>query len=347
MRTFCWLFLVGVLAHCREPRPAAKPPGDRINGLSLVAPIRQVDSSILGPVRAVGANWVALMPYAFGEMGQPTLHHANSRQWWGERPDGVAAMIQMAHRQGLKVMVKPQIWLRGGEYTGKLTMKSGADWQSWEESYREFILGYARLADSAKAELLCIGTELDGSVAGRPQFWKALIGEIRSVYNGKLTYAANWDTHQVFPHWTLLDYVGVDAYFPLTNDASPSVEDLESAWQPHVKALRNFSNKLSRPILFTEFGYRSVSNCAHKPWVSDTDDPADAQAQRNAYEALFRACWAQPWMVGGFVWKWYEKPIREGRWHRHATDYTPQQKPAEKVLKAWYGGTPETSGSPL
>ena len=340
MRFLFYLLLVGVLSHCREPKPAVKPPGDRINGLSLVAPVEQADSSVFGPVRAVGANWITLMPYAFGEMNQPVLRHGHSRQWWGERHEGVAAMTHMAHRQGLKVMIKPQIWLHGGEYIGKLTMKSATDWQVWEASYRDFILGYARIADSTKAELLCIGTELDGSVAKRPQFWKTLIGEIKQVYTGKLTYAANWDTHPAFPHWQFLDYVGVDAYFPLTDDSSPSVEDLESAWQPHVRALRNFSAKQDRPILFTEFGYRSVRRCADKPWVSDSDDPADTEAQRNAYEALFRACWSQPWMAGGFVWKWYEKPIREGRWHRHATDYTPQQKPAEKVLKAWYGGGP-------
>ena len=62
-----------------------------------------------------------------------------------------------------------------------------------ETSYKDYILTYAKAAEELNAEMLCIGTELEQFVIERPNFWKKLIREIRNVYKGKLTYAANWD----------------------------------------------------------------------------------------------------------------------------------------------------------
>jgi hypothetical protein len=35
----------------------------------------------------------------------------------------------------------------------------------------------------------------------RPKYWQELILEIRKVYKGKLTYAANWDEFKRVPFW--------------------------------------------------------------------------------------------------------------------------------------------------
>ena len=39
------------------------------------------------------------------------------------------------------------------------------------------------------------------------------------------------------------------------------------------------------------------------------------------------------WFAGGYVWKWY---VEEGRHHKKDIDFTPQNKPAEKLIKNWY-----------
>ena len=67
-------------------------------------------------------------------------------------------------------------------------------------------------------DILCIATELSNPVRSRPRFWKSLIAEIRTVYNGKLTYAANWHgDYDVVELWPHRDYIGVNAYFPQTD----------------------------------------------------------------------------------------------------------------------------------
>ena len=86
-------------------------------------------------------------------------------------------------------------------------MTNEDDWQVLENSYTQFILLYAMLAQEIDAELFCIGTELEKFIEKRPQYWSNLIKEIKKVYKGKLTYAANWDEFKRTPFWSDLDYI--------------------------------------------------------------------------------------------------------------------------------------------
>jgi hypothetical protein len=246
MKTLAFLALAGLFfgLNCQKPGGGTGATvQEKINGVSYVAPTRPIDSTAFDEVRALHANWVALMPFAFGAEGSTDLYHDRSMQWWGETRTGTAACVTLAHQAGLKVMIKPQVWFRGGTYTGKFDLRTTADWEAFEGGYRRFILQYARVADSLGADLLCIGTEWDRFVAVRPGFWQQLIAEIKTLYRGPLTYAANWDTFDAFPHWSQLDYVGVDAYFPLVDAPTPTVEVLSKAWRPHLKALAAFPRK--------------------------------------------------------------------------------------------------------
>jgi len=90
------------------------------------------------------------------------------------------------------------------------------DWDNWFESYRKTILHFALMAEKTKAELFCIGTELRSSVKQQPEKWKELIKEIKTIYAGKLTYAANWDCNfDTIDFWNELDYIGIQGYFPI------------------------------------------------------------------------------------------------------------------------------------
>ncbi len=125
-------------------------------------------------------------------------------------------------------------------------MDSEENWKILEDSYQSFILTYAKSAEEMKAEILCIGTELEKFVAKRPEYWRKLIKEIRKVYNGKLTYAANWDEFKRVTFWGELDFIGVDAYFPLSEEKSPTVIDFEKGWQPHKKEIMNIQKQYNR-----------------------------------------------------------------------------------------------------
>jgi hypothetical protein len=49
---------------------------------------------------------------------------------------------------------------------------------------------------------------------------------------------------------------------------------------------------------------------------------------------MFRAAWRKPWFRGAFFWKWY--PHFDTSRSSEDKNFTPQGKPAEKVLGLWY-----------
>lgn len=309
-----------------------------MKGLSLVAPPRPFEDDPMTRVNAIGANWVAVIPFGFTRPGQANVHFNSKRQWWGERTDGCEETVRLAHSAGLKVLLKPQVWLPGS-WPGGMDFETAAEWESWEKDYENYILPIAALAEQKGVELFCVGTEFKIAIQKRPTFWIQLIEKIRTQFSGKLTYAANWDEFSLVSFWDKLDYVGVDAYFPLLPDDTPDVDKLVAAWQPTVDSLAQFSKQVDRPIIFTEFGYLNVDGAAYNTWEKESQLrslPPNDQAQANAYEALFQAFGQQDWWKGGFVWKWYPK-IKTGE-GKQKRDYTPQGKLAETTLKRWYLG---------
>ncbi|GHA57389.1 hypothetical protein GCM10007389_06360 [Pontibacter akesuensis] len=196
------------------------------------------------------------------------------------------------------------------------------------------------MAEELEIEAFCIGTELYLPAVQREQNWRNLIQQVRQVYSGQLTYAANWyKEYEEIQFWDALDFIGVQAYFPLTQQHNPSIKELQQGWKAHKKQLDALQRKYGKPIVFTEVGYKSTPDAAIEPWKwperkQATFIPLSEQTQANAFEALFQQFWQTPWFGGTFIWKWYPR-LRENR--RDHVDFTPQQKPAAEVMKRWYG----------
>lgn len=309
---------------------------ERINGVSFVSPPDEFSPDFMKiPKQQVAANWLCFMPFGFIQSSSNEVQFNSKWQWWGEKSDGVSSMIKMAQRQKYKVMLKPQIWIRHGEFTGHHKYEIEEDWRNFEDSYSQFILTYARIADSLNVEIFCIGTELEQFVLNRPQYWTRLIQKIKKIYSGKITYAANWDEFKRTPFWKELDFIGIDGYFPLNDSQSPSIEDLRKAWKPHKKLIKTYADSLKRPILFTEYGFRSRDFSTSKPWESDRGGNINLSIQSKAYEAFFQEVWQEDYFAGGFLWKWFPNYYEVGG--QDNTGYTPQRKPVEKVIKRYYG----------
>ncbi len=309
----------------------------RLKGITMTAPARPFPENPMPPIQAVNADWIAVIPYGFTRPGKAHVSFNIDWQWWGEKTEGVKTSIQLAKEAGLSVMLKPQVYIPGS-WPGDLDFKQDDKWGKWETDYEYYLLTMAKIADSMRVEMLCIGTEFSKSVVKRPEFWDQLIDKIQKVYNGKLTYSANWDDYQKVPFWERLDYIGISAYFPLSTAATPSVNELRKAWKPYIKQIEQFACTTNKPVLFTEYGYLSVDGCAHKTWELESKVkslPINEQAQANAIEALLEELKLQDWWAGGFLWKWF--PNGAGGEGYDPSDYTPQNKKAENTLKTCYG----------
>jgi hypothetical protein len=302
-------------------------------GMNLVAPIKELKKSTFEELKEHHINAVSLVPYAYVNLENASVNYNNERQWWGERTEGIIASNQMAHDYKMTVMLKPHLWANHGFYTGDLDFSSDAEWKKWEFNYEKYILDFAQLAQNENIELFCFGTELGNSVAKRPEYWSQLIKKIKIIYSGKLTYAANWDDFDKVPFWNELDYIGIDAYFPLSDAITPSVQELNEAWEKHIIKIEILQAKTNKKILFTEFGYRNSDQAAKTPWTENENTINDL-AQVNAYESLFQTLTQQKWFAGGFAWKWYADDYYKRE--KNNVDYTPQERPALETIKKWY-----------
>lgn len=308
--------------------------GEKVLGISFVAANERVTKEDIAPIKALGATWVCLMPYGFIRKTDNVVHYNSPWQWWGETDAGIKETSRLAKARGLKVMLKPQVWFKHGNYTGDFVPSDSVKIE-FEKSFTSFVLHYAELAKKVEADLFCIGTEWHKFVDSDPKFWQQLILKVKNIYIGKLTYAANWDEYKTVPFWQEMDYIGINAYFPLSDKDYPSLDDLQESWQPWLKEMGSVAESVGKPILFTEYGYRSTVKNTSKPWVSYTKAVVSLENQSVAYQALYSEFWHQPWFAGGFAWKWFHNHKERGG--REHIGYSPQNKPAEKVIYEQYG----------
>ncbi len=309
----------------------------KINGVSFVSNDKPINSSHILPLVSLNANYVALNPFSILEdIHSPNLIFNSKHQWFGEKEAGIIQYAKYFKKYHIKIMLKPQIWVVNGDFTGFIKMNSTKDWEMFEKSYTNFILTYAKIAKIINAEIFCIGVELEQFATLKPMYWRWLIKEVKKIYNGKITYAANWDAYQKIVFWDDLDYIGVDAYFPLNDAKSPSLIELNQAWQPYKKALYNKHRQFKKPILFTEYGYGSVNFATKEPWTSNRkgENSTNLKNQRIALQALYQNFWGKIWFAGGFVWKWHAQHHSSGGTKNNR--FTPQNKPAEILIKKVY-----------
>jgi len=324
------LLILLLLSICA---PSCTSQTKKINAVSFVASSNAATQKNISHIKQINVNFAAVMPFGFiKSQDTPHIVHNTDNQWFGETVLGAKQYTNLLHENNIAVMIKPQLWIWGGAFTGKLEMSSQEDWIALEHSYRDFIMTYATLAQEMNAALFCIGTELEQFVVNRPQYWSKLITEIKQVYKGKLTYAANWDEYKRISFWETLDFIGVDGYFPICDAKTPTVAQARLGWQSWKKELASVSKTYKTPILFTEYGYRSVDFSGKEPWRSDVSMPGvNLQGQVNLTQALYQELYPESWFAGGFIWKWFLDDAHSGGLQNKM--FTPQNKPVEQLIK--------------
>ena len=305
--------------------------GQKIKGLSFVAAPEKISMKNVNPMVEVGAEWAALMPYGFIQNKQ--LIFNSKYQWYGEREEGLKETIDLCQKAGLKIMVKPQVWIPRG-YTGDFVCENEDEWKAFEASYSKFILTFAKVAEEKNVELFCIGTEWEKFVLHSPTYWEDLIKEVKEVYSGEITYAANWDEFTKVPFWDDLDFIGIDAYFPVAASIETTPNELNASWKKLNKELSNYSSLMKKKIIFTEIGYRSVVQCVTRPWEAGDDGVYSQYAQLMAYTAMFENVWEEEWFEGLFLWKWHHNHNDFGK--NENRRFTPQGKMAAQYLKEFW-----------
>jgi hypothetical protein len=272
--------------------------------------------------RRAGAQAVAIVPFLW----QRDPGHVGLVRGDDLTDEALRIAIREAHAQGLKVMLKPHVWVEGS-WAGSVEPGSADDWRTWFERYREALIPIARLAADEGAEALSIGTELEKTTQ-RPE-WRDIATAVRAVFPGLLTYAShNVEEAEAVPFWPQLDWIGVTLYSPLGEDADR--DGRRAAMSAAAARLEALSVREGKPVIVAEIGLRSARDAARKPWESAEERAAEPDLKLQAavlgdwLDALDR-----PFITGVMVWRWFTDPHAGGPGD---TDFTVQSKPAERIF---------------
>ncbi|MEM7308796.1 MAG: hypothetical protein AAF682_19090 [Planctomycetota bacterium] len=261
----------------------------------------------LDDLQALGANWIAIHPYAW-------IQNDGEVRIWPELdpeepPEWISKPIAAAHARGMSILIKPHLGYWGSRFSwrGEIGFETDEETERFFHDYRAWLLTVARLSRGADA--FAVGTELE-LLIHHEERWRSLIAEVREVFPGHLTYAANWPDVEKVPFWDALDTVGVQGYYPLSDAAEPTDDELQAGWDAVVKRLRAVHEATGKPVVLTELGYSRALGAASEPWKPDVA----AESDRERAEALQRRCFAtafrtlkreRDWLRGAFLWKWF------------------------------------------
>ncbi|PKG42799.1 glycoside hydrolase family 113 [Psychroflexus sp. MES1-P1E] len=281
-------------------------------------------------------EWITLTPFIDqGHYNKPSLRLISDDSY-NTKLKHYQAIKDECDKYGIKIMLKPHIWLsdiQNGKWRSDIEMETEQDWNTWFENYDQTIIKYAELAEKLKLEQFCIGTELETTVYEKPHKWMDLIKRVKATYKGKLTYAANWDNeYKEVPFWDELDYIGIQAYFPLSKKDDPTLLELENYWRKHAEEISLVSSKFNKPILFTELGYKSILGTSKKPWewngMNSLYSKISKGEQLLCYQAFFNTIWKKPWFHGIHIWEWQGSGASDG----NNTNFTIEGKPSLNLV---------------
>jgi len=345
-------------------------------GNQILAPNGQ---AAMSQIKATGANTVTIIPNFFqtdkfsSSMG---LRLGDPNNPWDDESDTferVKLSILSAKEKGLKVVLKPHLETNNRVWRAEL---APTDPKAWFDSYKAMMVEYAKVAQEAGAEMICVGTEMNSMIDptkvcsdGKTytEKWGEIIDAVRAVYSGKVTYAATYDTVKDVGFWDKVDYIGVDAYIPSSTVNDPTVDQIVDAWvKPHfnswirdtlhggksvVEYYKALSEQYGKQVIFTEVGYKSMDGANKDPGVFGGNGTVDLQEQVDAYTALYRVMenYGGQWLAGSFLWSYYSfanpmDPQSEGGADVPWTDYTTQHKPANDVVTYHYSSPAHETG---
>lgn len=298
----------------------------------------ETSGTTLDELRALGVDTVSLTPFGFMRGGDdPEIRFADTHAS-AETDARLEREVSACRARGLRVMLKPHLWVRGGAWVGTLDMRDDAGWTQWLASYRAFVLHYARFAATHALSSFVIGVELDPIVIRFEAFFRGLVAEVREIYDGEILYAANWDRAVDVGLWDAVDAIGVQFYPPLADVPDAPREAIEARLVHYMEVLEGLHRRVARPIVFTEVGYRSAPDAEVRPhaWPEhDAEVRVSLATQRRAYEAFFESLRGRAFVRGVYVWKWFTDPETRDE---GPDGFSPRGKPAEAVLRAAYRG---------
>lgn len=294
----------------------------------------QLANESLTRLQKIGSNAVAIVPYSYMNSPNKPSFIPITESAGSENDEAVIFAHTRAQNLGMQTILKPQIWFGRGSWPGDVSMNSEADWQAFFENYYRWMRHYALVAEMYDFDALCIGVEFAKATLAREADWRALIKKLKGIYSGPVTYAANWgDEFENIKFWDALDYIGIDCYYPLSDQDTPSKAELDKNFKKVIAKIEKVSLKFQKPVIFTEIGFRSVDQTWLNPHEDARNRAFNEEAQKMCYEVVFENIKGKAWCNGLLWWKWPSYLDNRGK---ENTRFTPYAKATEQTVEQWF-----------
>lgn len=288
----------------------------------------------LDELEQLGVNWVSLTVFGRVLDLKSTGVSVSFEAPLEQNQKNVCRAVALAHERGFKVMLVPHLWVESHGWRAELDPGGEAGWSSWEASYGRYVKGWARVAERCGIDLLAAGVELRFWVtSSRAPTFVLLLKELRDLYSGPLTYAANWDDAPDTVIWRDLDVIGVNGFYPLHWEKAPTDRQISQGAMRAAREVESLAQNWDRPVIFTEFGYTAREDTMVEPWLwpEELEGVERHEAdQARAYAALLQEIRHAKGFLGAFVWRMYADVAdlsQEPDWA-----FSPWGKRAEAVL---------------
>ncbi|MFA6038993.1 MAG: hypothetical protein WCV62_03655 [Candidatus Peribacteraceae bacterium] len=299
-------------------------------------------------LKAANANFVTLhVPYEQNDIWSTDIR----KRWFAPTDDALRSAIDYAHSIGLQVALMPHLDPLDDKWRIYINPD---DRDSWFKNYEVTVLfPLARIAQEKNVELFSLGVELGGmttstSNASNDWHWRETIRKMREIYSGPLTYSAQHNDPNEkaeITWWDAVDYIGISAYHPSNIwEDKPEVWRLAQEWKRWYDAeVQPLAERYGKQVVFMEIGFKSVPRAHQLPAAYWYGGGYDGQEQANDYEAVFQALQDESTFHGIQWWDWKSNPDGGGEGNE---DFTPQHKPAEEVMRRWFGTPGQVAAQP-
>ena len=281
----------------------------------------------------MGSNAMAIIPYSYIRMGNAPTYLSIGSRAGSENDQGVVHTAFEAKQLGMQSLLKPQVFF-GNSWPGALEYETEADWDAFFDYYYRWIRHYAFLAEIHQIDALCMGVEFAKATLSHGEQWKHMFQKARGLYQGNMTYAANWgEEFENVDFWNELDFIGINSYYPLSKNDAPTDAELKASFEEVKTKIKTVYQKYQKPIVFTEIGFRSIE----APWTNphaDGDTPFNEEHQQRCYEVIFEGIQNEPWCAGILWWKFPSYLEYRGT---ENTAFTPNNKATEATVRKWFG----------
>ncbi|MBA7522351.1 hypothetical protein ES705_14469 [subsurface metagenome] len=231
-------------------------------------------------MKEIGIEWVAVNIWWVQKSITSTEIYPGD---WTDTAENITAFFEYVHSKDMKILFKPML-----DSQDKIWRSYIEATPEWIEEYSDFIKYTAEIAENGSVEIFSIGCEM-GNWQVHTEDVIELIAEVREIFSGELTYAANHDSFWYIDWWDKVDIIGVDAYFSFTLDYEPTLEDMIEVWNGFYDDFEIFQKKWKKPILFAELGCQNRDGCNIAPNDVKFNDNQDEEEFQMFYKSLFES----------------------------------------------------------